>query len=67
MLLVFVCDHVEDAWLFARYCCLYCASLIVSVIGPLRLALSCNSLGSRRRRRRRLGVDAQLRETSPII
>lgn len=67
-LCVQMCDHVEDGWLFAGYCCLSCPSSVVSIIGLLRLALSCYSLGSRRRRRRRiLGVDVQLRKTSPII
>lgn len=42
-----MCDHVEDGWLFAGYCCPSCLSLVVSLIEPLRLALSCYSLGSR--------------------
>lgn len=60
MYAVSLCDHVEDGCLFAGYCCLSCPSPLVSVIGFVRLALSCYSLG--RQRRRTLGVDAQLRD-----
>lgn len=47
-----MCDHNGDGWLVAQHCCFSCTSTVVSVIGRFCLALSCCSLGSRRRRRR---------------